>query len=838
MITCERDGCEFFKFNSFKELQNHRKGHRTYKKPKIEEEEEEEVINFEYQNFDEEYEKYFEYQNYKDTYANFKDLDTTVYVKLQRKLYSELYGGEECLSSTSVDDFVKNMKVNHDNKQNNNYKFFSIIEKMGLSDANAQCILDFIFDCGLRDTECLDKKWNIIQSSYEKKYNFMKYKTAKFSYPAAWEMDKSSIVKDNFINFNYLDPIEQIGYKLVDPDIMILNKDKVLLRAAKMFEKQTETELKDSGNTITRVIGPPMTADWALNTQEFLHKRDPNGILIPFIIYYDGVSVGHFNQVNQTPCLATIGNFSDSLLKCNLSKINLGFLPQLSSFINIAELKMDLNLRVGYSITKASEEIDYFQKEIEREYWKHIFHSITTCWERGIQLYILGHGIQRIYTCCPYPIGDDPAQRQLATIKQNACISCTFMSYKKEKYNDKVHSLRDFISTQNLCVLGEKGMNKLRVNNRKKLTKKNLTNEKLTTEEIKAIEKLDLISVHPIINIMNHVPMGVNNHIYIGVLDILHCVIGGHIKSGLTWIQRIINQITRSNDTQFKISNTLYDTRVSKFPIVPVVPHVEWTTFKTGLSHMSASEKKNEKKSSTGNGGGYRTSALVPALIQTYFAIGYYGDILPVTDTYKFCVSANKNDGTKKKNKINFIVKNVTFTCLTAIKDLLNFYFNLQKHEITENDISEIIKSYEKMYDSMIKLWNLKELLILNKPALPDNRKLHDPVHLRTRLLNYGIVGNTSTSSFESYHKFGTVKNWGETSGRKISRDTEMLNYIIKNVYLNANTISRSIITHKENYFKKSEEEEGFCYSTVNNTKSYEVEEIKKLLFIKYINLT
>lgn len=805
-IVCGIDGCQNC-FKSVDELRRHKCGHRKRNigifpvETPEDNLEDNTFLEEEYIHADTSPEEFkdcpwVEFQDYSWVDQESIPYDETEYISFQKEFYRSTFG-ESSLESKNINEFVNSIdgtKFVGENQKNR--EFFQLVDSMNISDNECQKLLDFIHSC--QPVKTINKNWKAIVRAEKSEHSFMKYKSQSFSFPVHWRMEtfQGKVLP---LSVQYIDPLHQIAEKLIDPEIMFTYAEDVKLKAAKLYEECQDPR---------RVIGHVMSANWAIETQDMLHTRlgNEDGVLIPIIVYEDGVSVGHFNQVTETPCLGTLGNYSSKLMKKNVSKLNFGYLPELASYVTIPELILHLR-KLGYSKSKAKEEIKYFGMELRRFFWKCVFFSIAKCWKNGVGLYVLGRGINKVYTCICFSDADDPAQRQVATLYSTACISCSFESRKREKYDEETHILRNASEIIALCAVAQEGYSKKRIANRAHLTR----------EEQEAIQKLDLMKVHPIVNIMNHVPMGSRNHVYIGTLDILHAVIGGPIKSTETWVQRCINAIANSSDTEFSNANAIFDKRVATFPNVPCCPHVEWTTFIKGLSHMTASDTAKERESSGGKGGGYRTNSLVPALIQTYFAIGSYGDILPNTKNYRFTVQA-KSHTTGRNERINFNVGNPTQVCLLAIKHVLDFYFNVQRTDIPEEEIESVImESYRVMYSSMIKLWKLKEALILSHgKEFPDSRKLHDIAHLAYRYYRYGAPPNSDTSPFECYHKLGTVLNWRQTSGIHILRVPEMLKFILKLSFQNMSKKARRMYNFGSNCFT-IKHEQGL--KTVTNAK-------------------
>ena len=65
------------------------------------------------------------------------------------------------------------------------------------------------------------------------------------------------------------------------------------------------------------------------------------------------------------------------------------------------------------------------------------------------------------------------------------------------------------------------------------------------------------------------------------------------------------------------------------------MPHLNWQTFKGGLTKF-ARKNKREKEQATGAFGGFRSSSFVSILMQIYHAIGFRDDVLPGIANFEF----------------------------------------------------------------------------------------------------------------------------------------------------------------------------------------------------------
>jgi hypothetical protein len=99
---------------------------------------------------------------------------------------------------------------------------------------------------------------------------------------------------------------------------------------------------------------------WAIKTQEMLQKRfpgDDNHILIPLLLFCDGVSVGWGCNVTFENATVSVGNFPADLTRKLIGKMNIGFTSSVSNKdLHHTSLKTHLKHKLG-NITKADEAV-------------------------------------------------------------------------------------------------------------------------------------------------------------------------------------------------------------------------------------------------------------------------------------------------------------------------------------------------------------------------------------------------------------------------------------------------------------------------------------------------
>jgi len=107
-----------------------------------------------------------------------------------------------------------------------------------------------------------------------------------------------------------------ISQMLVDPEIMMIWKKHFSIKYWRAVDKDGE-----------HVYSDVMTSPWSEETEKLVHRKDPEGHLMPLIFYTDGVQVSPNARNKITPVMVTLGNFSDELLQKDCSKRVVAYLP-------------------------------------------------------------------------------------------------------------------------------------------------------------------------------------------------------------------------------------------------------------------------------------------------------------------------------------------------------------------------------------------------------------------------------------------------------------------------------------------------------------------------------
>jgi hypothetical protein len=403
------------------------------------------------------------------------------------------------------------------------------------------------------------------------------------------------------------DPMELIADQCVNPIIHFLWKEHVHINY----------HIKRNSNN-EDVYCDIMSSEWARKTLEDIQSFDPNGLLLPIILYADGVSIGMNGKANVTPVMMTLGWYSKELFKQDYGKMVIGYIDKLAN-ISEEELIKHLMTVKGFNRTWSEENVKWFKKKIFYTFWEKVLEKIKSAANSGVLVKILGiKEPQAIYPRIAFHAGDDPAQHEVVGIKcgatvKHGCIRCMYNFREGGQYKHNIHKFREMSIVPNIRECGEIFEKVLQQGG------------KWDANEKQIVDALGEKGYHPIINPFFNAPFGVDNHIYNTPVDLMHTFLCGIIKSVLQWTLTIIleirHHVEKNRSTPYNNNKGLFDQRLRTFPTVPDVPHLYWNTFKSGLTYIQQKKSTKEKSNATGGGGGFRSSDYLPALIQTLFAV-------------------------------------------------------------------------------------------------------------------------------------------------------------------------------------------------------------------------
>jgi Plavaka transposase len=602
---------------------------------------------------------------------------------------------------------------------------------------------------------------------------------------------------------------------------------------------------------------------WMKDTEDELRQRtqNPDATVLPIILYSDGVQVGMVDSLYSV--LGTCGLYSDALQRKNVAKFNLGYISGFDD-APVAALKRHLVSVCNYSSSSAIQAIRLFKSEVHHRFWCLLTDSIKKFNQFGLQMRMFGKDkIHQVYPYFVFHVGDEPAQKVVAGVKQGntlrPCVHCTYFPAQGKPYSPERYPSRDYAQILEHCSIASAGVNlnesekyEEQLNNilnqkssggpRRKWKK--LSNDHFTAEEAHSIKFLTMNSIvyGRFQNSFFEVPMGVNNNPFKAPDDVFHTICAGLAKSGVSWILTIIICLSRGEEAS--LAGGIFDERLSSFPPTPERPHVPKTIFRKGLMKIADAKTNKEEQQDTGAGGGYRSSYWITALLQMYFCIGYFGDVLPnkkVTverraekpppSTSKKDGGADEedhkgddgeevagapddgNDEKKKKKKkktkeappppIIVEIGNPTAKVFNFIYSCLKVYFKLKQNRHTETQLIELEKDISTLFVHYTLVWELKTVVTgASSKKRMKIRKNHVLYHFPETIRLFGSLSKGNSETFEQAHRKRTSQPYRQVSKRQATLVTEMTYKNIDNDICSHISHVAGILNHSEDYIK------------------------------------
>jgi hypothetical protein len=525
----------------------------------------------------------------------------TTYKTLQEKLFTNTCG-VGALNSNNIDEFRIHANV-PDADPLLRLRLSEFGSQANLSRDNGNELLRLIKLFNPRET--VPVCWETLLRKAKIETNIYSYCSTEVPWPPSWNMDSwnSGRAPDKVV-IRVRDPVEMLAYQCIDPILQFQWRNDI---------KYEYTEERIEG-TQTRTYGDLMSSPWGKENQEHIRQKhtDPTGILMPVILYSDGIVVDKNSNQKLNSALGTCGNYSHELMKQNRAKFCLGNIPVI--FGVSGQCVIDHIISQGYSKTAAEKKYRMFHLHIERAFWREIVACIKHVNTRGAYMYILGKGLCTVYTNMTPPLGDEPDLKRKCGVYEGAatcaCIRCEYPLRSRIPYDPEIHPKRNAADIIQCCAQAEHLMQKLERNN----------GYRLSSEEKKTVDALHSKSIHPMKNAF-HDPnlLGINNSIYDVTADPYHVFLAGIFKNGTTQIASVIDCI--SKDPAFKSSKSIVDAKLVLFPSMPHMPHLGWTTFQKGLTELATKKSKSAKGKGSSSAGGYRSSCFSAALMQLYFTV-------------------------------------------------------------------------------------------------------------------------------------------------------------------------------------------------------------------------
>ena len=150
----------------------------------------------------------------------------------------------------------------------------------------------------------------------------------------------------------------------------------------------------------------------------------------------------------------SIGNFSDELQRLDISKMSIGFIPDLGPTSKEVILNHLGRTVPGFTKTRAMESIKQFGRKVERDFWDLAYSSTKKYENTGIPMHILGKGVRTVFPRLAYSVGDDPALHRYACMGEGNCIrSCIHCMYSVKRHGLYVPGQQPLRNPQQLALL-------------------------------------------------------------------------------------------------------------------------------------------------------------------------------------------------------------------------------------------------------------------------------------------------------------------------------------------------------------------------------------------------
>ena len=307
-------------------------------------------------------------------------------------------------------------------------------------------------------------------------------------------------------------------------------------------------------------------------------------------------------------------------MKKDISKVSIGFIPDLSSISKDSLVKHLVNKGYKFTRSSANRAITNFMKYVENEFWCIVLESVKKFQDIGVNMHILGLGVRRVFFTIAYSCGDDPALHRFCNVfegnAKRSCIRCQHSS------SDGIYNMYNVLLRDNSEILHH---NNIAIS----ATLKKYNGIKLNVNGRLSIKWTKTNCLHVMEHCTNNLPMGCfgfnaidANNIYSTSCDILHTFECGLFKNVLLWTMSIIVSVAKLNKTgKYLFATGLLDMRLASFKHFSKVPNVTLYYFKKGISFIMKSKANKEKLQSTGGAGGFRSVEYVTLLIQMFMAV-------------------------------------------------------------------------------------------------------------------------------------------------------------------------------------------------------------------------
>jgi hypothetical protein len=213
---------------------------------------------------------------------NIIENDTLKYAHLQEEFYNSSYSSGALRYSTNFDDFISRLP-SYDNKDEVYNKLLQFSNETRLSKSNSIKLMELIRS--FKPQIPVPSDIRVTKRFLLRKCKFMMNNLLRktVDWPLEWNMSEYEQLGyvPEAVKVIALDPYEVVAYKLCDPILQFLYKDHIKYN-------YFSTTLDDG----TKCWSHFMSSEYAKYTEEEVKSYNPDAILLPLIIYNDGVALG------------------------------------------------------------------------------------------------------------------------------------------------------------------------------------------------------------------------------------------------------------------------------------------------------------------------------------------------------------------------------------------------------------------------------------------------------------------------------------------------------------------------------------------------------------------
>ena len=244
----------------------------------------------------------------------------TCYYEYQVLLYEKLYG-KVAFEARNIKEF-KNLLTDRDTEKTSRMmEIYTFAKDCNISSANGDRLLKLT---NLTKEGCKNDQytsWKSFDRWIQKETNFYSSVKKVISWPNQWQMNKwdhSNLRCPEEVEIRMRDIMQLIADQCVSPHLQFLWKDDIKIRSY--------SQSNDKGE---KVFCDLMSSDWVFEEQQLISQFDKDGILLPIILYYDGVCPDKNMNSSLSPVMGTLGWYGRKLLHNYCSKFVVGYISEL-----------------------------------------------------------------------------------------------------------------------------------------------------------------------------------------------------------------------------------------------------------------------------------------------------------------------------------------------------------------------------------------------------------------------------------------------------------------------------------------------------------------------------